>query len=661
MSLVRSIRSAGTVAAAGLAALAVAGLSLVSPASADNSSTRTDPVVAPRPIVSGWFGSWTAAAEIDTLVAQSAGSVPEVNTFWFRTNGASAPLCAFNAQDDRICQTGATPWTNPNLEYQRTTMQAAGIKVFGTIVDYASGRGTANYIATPANRTAFAAQITDYAVKAGLDGIDLDFEKFAFSDGSSSWPTTKPNWIAFITLLGADLHAAGKLLSVTVPGGLTFHSDGTPWDSGSYWVYAWSDIIGSIDRLRIMAYDYSWDTPGPIGPNDWADLVVKSAIAQIGETNAGKIWAGQPQYGRDWKLATWDTRTVGGQEVNIYPTAPGCPANWRAGTWASDGTTWVYPSSVRGLIASPQSGFALAASAGVTPTWNADSAEWSMLYPAASTSPGAYFNATTQRWVKKQCTPMREAWWGDTKSAVARATLVAKYHIGGIAVWNLEDANTDTASPATNFYTQLVSYGKKIAPQPVTINTSLSVPKVASGTPVTVTATLTSAAGFADGQIASLWFRPAVGKAVRVGKGAVTVVDATTATIRYTTTPASNGSFVVRAPESWGRQVSASEPLPISVKWVVESSATKVRPRVGDSVRVRANVTPVSAGTARLLRKVGRKWVTVLDKPVTAGFVSFRVKAEPVKSQAYKIAVLSTPQYFFARSVTIVLWPQPRA
>ena len=50
-----------------------------------------------------------------------------------------------------------------------------------------------------------------------VDGIDLDYEGFAFSDGHDSWASTQPVWRAFVTELAAALHANGKLLSVTIP------------------------------------------------------------------------------------------------------------------------------------------------------------------------------------------------------------------------------------------------------------------------------------------------------------------------------------------------------------------------------------------------------------------------------------------------------------
>ena len=46
--------------------------------------------------------------------------------------------------------------------------------------------------------------IVNLVVNKGFDGIDLDYEGFAFSDGRSSWTATRPNWAAFVAELGAS-------------------------------------------------------------------------------------------------------------------------------------------------------------------------------------------------------------------------------------------------------------------------------------------------------------------------------------------------------------------------------------------------------------------------------------------------------------------------
>ena len=50
-----------------------------------------------------------------------------------------------------------------------------------------------------------------------VDGIDLDYEQFAFADGSASWAATRPNWVAFVTELADELHADDRTLTVSIP------------------------------------------------------------------------------------------------------------------------------------------------------------------------------------------------------------------------------------------------------------------------------------------------------------------------------------------------------------------------------------------------------------------------------------------------------------
>jgi spore germination protein YaaH len=135
-------------------------------------------------------------------------------------------------------------------------------------------------------------QLTNLAVSKGYDGIDLDYEVFAFTDGRASWPTTQPNWVAFIAELGASLHANGKLLSVTVP---------PVWNGGAngYTVYAQADIAPHADRIRLMVYDWSVSTAGPIAPMFWVDSVMAYSNSVV---PASKLQLGVPAYGRHWSV-----------------------------------------------------------------------------------------------------------------------------------------------------------------------------------------------------------------------------------------------------------------------------------------------------------------------------------------------------------------------
>ncbi|MDA8435046.1 MAG: glycosyl hydrolase family 18 protein [Actinomycetales bacterium] len=275
----RSRRGATAVAVAAAAAL----VAVVLPAPAQ-AATAPPP---PRRIVSGWgyFNSTTSTAM--TALAANADLFSDVSPFWYtaRWSGSGSYVAA-------------APYAS-NKGTVLPAMRATGVKVLPTVTDGMPARRMAAVMANATTRARFVAQIVATVTANGYDGIDLDFEGFAFNDGSSTWSTTRPAWIAFVGALAASLHANGKLLSVTVPAGTATSSDST-----GYWVYAWSQIGRYVDRLRVMAYDYSPARPGPIGPFPWVQKVVAQAVTQV---PSGKIQIGVAAYGRDWPVSTSGT------------------------------------------------------------------------------------------------------------------------------------------------------------------------------------------------------------------------------------------------------------------------------------------------------------------------------------------------------------------
>ena len=115
-------------------------------------------------------------------------------------------------------------------------------------------------------------------------------------------------WVAFVSALADALHAEGKLLAVTVPP--MYDAD---YDSSSgYWVYDYAAMGKSVDILRIMAYDYSVGSPGPIAPLGWVQKVASFAATQL---PPGKVQLGIPVYGRNWYVGKTGKCPVG-QTIN---------------------------------------------------------------------------------------------------------------------------------------------------------------------------------------------------------------------------------------------------------------------------------------------------------------------------------------------------------
>ena len=172
------------------------------------------------------------------------------------------------------------------------TIRSAGLTVIPTITDGTEKLVLSNLLSTENGRADAVKAITDLVSSNNFDGIDLDFENFAFVDGNTSWDKTKPYWVAFVKALSTALHANGKLLSITSP----YLLDPTTGKKG-YYVYAWAEIATVIDRLRIMTYDYSVANPGPIGPLSWTENTLKYAVSIM---PASKVFVGLAGYGRDW-------------------------------------------------------------------------------------------------------------------------------------------------------------------------------------------------------------------------------------------------------------------------------------------------------------------------------------------------------------------------
>ena len=347
----------------------------------------------PRKILTGWIPYYSMKTALPAAIL-NADLIAQVSPFWFslRDQNTIADL-----------YTPANPSTPMAVPLQ--SMQAAGFKVIptitdGTNIDPKTGKSSqmvlSNLLANPTSRANVVNSILNLVVKNGFDGIDLDFENFAFTDPISTWPTTQPRWVQFLTDLSSSLHAQGKVLSITTP--LLF--DPTTGKKG-YFVYAWSQIATLIDQLHIMAYDYSTSSPGPIGPLQWTASGVKYAVSVI---PASKVFIGIPGYGRDWV-----TKVIG--------TCPTLPINYNK-TVAPGILSTVVMHNVA----------ALAATYGATPTYNQSFAESSFTYQKI-------YNGTTTNGSLTTCTAYRTVWYQDAQSFKARANLVSQYRLGGLSEW----------------------------------------------------------------------------------------------------------------------------------------------------------------------------------------------------------------------------------
>jgi spore germination protein YaaH len=281
--------------------------------------------------------------------------------------------------------------TNENLSADATSQfiaatRAAGAKVVPSIVDAMSAGGMAGVLTDPASRATHVDAIADLAAANGYDGIDIDYENFAFSDNRATWATTRPRWIDFLSELGDRLHHDGRTLSVSVP----YISDGGRTDNSGYWVYDYAAMDAHVDHIRIMAYDYSTAKAGPIAPLSFVHQAISAAKKAVGDDT--KLVLGVALYGYNWPIATVGT----------------CPAE-------QEGKTSVSQRNIDDLLARRTA----------TPVFDPVTGESSFTYLLDVT------DGTTT------CTQTREVHYVDAEGARQRVDLARTERLGGVSLWAL--------------------------------------------------------------------------------------------------------------------------------------------------------------------------------------------------------------------------------
>ena len=244
--------------------------------------TREDSPPPPKPDIplDAWAPYWALDDALPEF-EQRAGSLRDVSPFWFNATGVDSIEIDANALDE-------------GLDEFFEIAADAGVNVVPSIIDAMPAGSMAAIIADPVTRTQHVETIRSFAGELDVAGIDIDYEQFAFADGRDTWAATRPNWVAFIAELGAALRADGRTLAVSIP---PVYDAGQTADSG-YWVYDYGAIAPHVDRIRIMAYDFSVGEAGPIAPLDFVERSIIGAIEATGDPE--KLVLGLPAYGRNW-------------------------------------------------------------------------------------------------------------------------------------------------------------------------------------------------------------------------------------------------------------------------------------------------------------------------------------------------------------------------
>ncbi len=486
---------------------------------------------------------------------------------------------------------------NPSWPIANTIclMRKSGLKLIPTITDGTDKLVLSGYLAKPEVRTTIVKTIVDLVNKYSFDGIDLDFEGFAFVDGNTTWPKTAPNWVLFVKELSVALRAQQKLLSISAP-----YAFNPAEKQKGYYVYSWAQIASSIDRLRIMTYDYSVAKPGPIGPISWTEKTLQYAISIM---PASKVFIGLPGYGRDWITSVTGTCPA--------TAPPGLKAGAKAATFRMNYAA------------------AKAAIDQAVPVFDVKSSEATYSYQQT-------FNGLTAKGAATACTVNRTVWYQNDRSYLERMNLVAKYRLGGAALWTLgmEDVAATTA---------MRNVALAIAPD--TVLSTLTVEQVNSkGTFYGGVFTLKSTLTLKDkSPVAGI---PVSLEIKRANENSWTpiaeLISGLDGSISVPITIGANASFRFSTQGTWERAESLSnEGKVVLLSRIVLERPTSVKS--GKELTVKGTLLPVLVGQVVVVQKfVSGKWQNIGTTTTTGANGEFQVSLIEAKKGVIKLRVQIT-------------------
>ncbi len=621
-----------------------------------------------RKVLSGWVPYYGIKTSLPSAIANAA-LLSDVSPFWYSVKDEKTLIDNYSLANPSFPMedtfTRVTDSRTIVIADPLGQMRRAGLTIIPTINDVSPTGALAAIMGNPIRRAALVQTITNLVLNKKFDGIDLDFEKFAFSDGSASWPTTTVAWVAFIKDLSASLHAKGKLLAIDTP--LLFNP--TSGMKG-YWVYAWSDVGPFIDRLRIMGYDYSVDSPGPIGPISWVDNAVSYAVSVM---DPAKVFLGFPGYGRDWV-----TNLVGicpvDVEAGIYQKLKVTGVTVTKGTviyQAANSLSSGQLLSISGLTnpalnlvdvpiySRTKDSFTIKISVSAASMKNVSGTAYAYLHSVFSTNKATQqylpyggtptyssafgeteftysrtFNGFTSNKVPTACTVTRQGWYQDAQSVAARAALITKYKIGGLAEWVLGQENIDVINSITNVGrtlavnadistdTSTITYGESFL-----LNASL---KKGDGTPVSgvpVHLTLTHA----DGAAKTIW------------SGITDPTGAISQRIQLGT----SGTLALYSDSTWSRITGGTSSINVQVKPILHWSAPASM-KAGATYVVSGHIAPVISG-------VGVHLGAATATTDTTGAFSFAISEKIKGFHSYQLSTDGSPQLAPATIATFQL------
>ena len=552
-------------------------LLLISPLQQVQSAEAANP---PRKILTGWLPYYSMKTYLPAVL-NNADLIKEIMPFWYTLK--------YDGKTKKAVITDVYKPANPSVPITEplAALRNAGMTIIPTISDGTDKLVLATLLAKPVSRKQVVDAIVATVASQNYDGIDLDFEGFAFIDPNTTWKTTAPNWVLFVKELSAALHAEKKILSITTP----YLFNPAEAQKG-YFVYAWAQIAPFIDRLRIMTYDYSTSRPGPIGPIAWTEKTVKYAISIM---PASKVYLGLPGYGKDW----------------VTKVEGVCPSNL---------AKIITPSAKAGTFLMRDAA-SIAATYGAVPTYNETFAEVTFSYKRE-------YTGTTSSGLSTTCTASRTAWHQNAQSYSVRAQLVAKYQLGGAAQWVIGQEEPLAMVAIRDVATS-------IAPAQLESSLTLSTNELSYGNPVTLSGLITLKD---KSPVAGLAFS-VEGKypdgSTRILTTGTTGIDGT-----YSIPMLIGKSVSIRVitESSWEREASATQALSLTVaRNLIATPPTSVKS--GLAFTISGIVLPRTAGVTITLSTTSGKIIGQATTTDAQGAFTISVPAQARSIGTYQITV----------------------
>ena len=204
-----------------------------------------------------------------------------------------------------------------------------GLKVWGLVDNFSENMSTTTVLSNTAARQNLENQLVTYALKAGLDGINVDFESLSEDVGI--------HFLQFLRELSIQCHENNLVLSVDNP---------VPEDFTSHYDRAEQGQV--VDYVIIMGYDehYVGSDAGSVASLPWVEQGVKDTLAEV---PAKRTILAIPFYTRLWKTTDGGALTseaIGMDQAQQVISENGAETYWdkttsqNYGTYEGDGATY---------------------------------------------------------------------------------------------------------------------------------------------------------------------------------------------------------------------------------------------------------------------------------------------------------------------------------